>query len=240
MTSRTRKSALTLPPSMHPRKPFRDMLRAPLETLGHYIRDYPVAYLWSWPLIAAVTAPSAWFGALGAKWPGFAVDLARIVSGSALAFGPLLELAQLYLGAHVLCWIGQRFGGRGDASALRTVISWANIPLVYLAMLQFLVFLPATLLLAWLLGEDSGATVPALTALLVISVLAALCAVVASLTFLVRGVAAVHGINGSRGLSVVLVAWLVSVPLLALMLWGLSDAPGYAVLIFGGLVDLGV
>lgn len=210
-------------------RPFFSIWQKPETTIRRIVHENPGYRLLAWPLIASL-AYSPFLTSVGLV--GEDDDFYGLVWGSLLSHGPLLELAQLYIGAWVLRVIGARFGGRGQSTDLQVVIAWANVPIVCLVVAQCLVWVPVIIV-----QEAAGGA-----ALYVSQVVEGalgcleLGAIAASMAMLVRGVAAVHGIRIPAALWTVLSGWLASVLMLSVvvsMLWGV---PYLRFFIFGPLV----
>lgn len=85
-------------------------------------------------------------------WPTialFASEDSQIESGlilsSLLAFGPIAELFQVFVGAYLIRLTGIWLGGKAGVSSIQTAIVWGNVPIAVLTILGilFLVFASA-------------------------------------------------------------------------------------------------
>ncbi len=125
---------------------------------------------------------------------------------SLLAFGPLFEILQVFIGSWLLHLIGRRLGGRAAAESIAPVIAWSNAPLMLLLIPGWTLALVDEPLKDWLF-HASMTDLPELM-LVGTLILIELAIVLWSLRILVAGLAAVHGYSTLRAVQTIVIAWL--------------------------------
>lgn len=176
----------------------------PGKTLRQVAHENPGYGLFVLPILAGLAMSPAevlFFDETGFFTRGF-------VWSSLFAFGPLVEILQVFVGSWLLHLIGQRLGGRADAQSIQPIVAWSNAPIVLLFVIGWLLVLvegvfdeELTVVLetaeSWVLWLICG-----------MLVLVELAAIALSLRILVAGLATVHGYSTLRAVQTILLAWL--------------------------------
>lgn len=150
--------------------PWLSLWRYPRRTFRHLLDEAPgynVLTLASLTGIAAALGQASGHG-LGSQvalWPLLAI---------CLLLGPLMGLAELWIGSWLLSRIGRWLGGEADSAEMRTVMAWSGLPNVLglvtwggmIAELGILVFAPRSPELMQSLAQHKGFVIAAAMQLL--------------------------------------------------------------------------
>ncbi|MGL4205367.1 MAG: YIP1 family protein [Aeromonadaceae bacterium] len=128
--------------------PWKSLWRTPSATFHSLLEHAPSYNVLTLAMLGGVGTA---FGQLSGGGFGQHLGLLPLLLLCLLA-GPLLGLAELYLGAWLIARIGRFIGGQGEPAQLRTVMAWAGLPnvvgllswLLMLAVLGGDLFMPRT------------------------------------------------------------------------------------------------
>ncbi len=219
---------------MDPSSPLRSIWFHPAKTIAFIAHENPGYRLFVLPIAAGlVTLPTA---AL------FASEDLEITIGfvlaSLLAFGPIGELLQVFIGAYLIRLTGAWLGGKAASPSIQTAIVWGNVPIVAMTILGIV-----ALIFSFFHSEfaeeplrwGQSPTVSAIGwGLLVLQ--AAL--IVWSIVIFLKGVAVVQGFSLRRAVLNALLAWSIPAGILAVLTIGLGFADKMSWLFFAGLDEL--
>ncbi|MEM1262382.1 MAG: YIP1 family protein [Pseudomonadota bacterium] len=202
--------------------PLRTIWLRPGETVRAIAHENPGYRVFSLPIIAGfcVLPSTALLNPRSIDEPvGF-------LMGSIFAFGPLLELLQLFVGAYLLRVTGAWLGGSASSTRLQTTIAWSNVPIVVLGIIGIAVLFASSAIafeneewLSWGSTPAINLVGFALVALQVVFV------VWSGLIFL-TGLAALQRFSLARAI------------VNAALAWGIVASAIVAVLLLSGLADM--
>ena len=157
---------------------------------------------------------------------------------SLVAFGPLAELLQVFVGSYLIRLTGAWLGGKAGSASIQTAIVWGNVPIVAMSLLGI-----AALMFSFIYAEFGAEPLMWGQSPIVLAVgwtLVAIQAVLVawSIAIFLRGVAVVQGFSVGRALLNALLAWSIVAAALVLITvsLGLSDKLNW--LFFAGLEEL--
>ncbi len=219
---------------MRSSSPLRSIWFRPAATIANIAHDNPGYRLYLLPIVAgfAVLPTMALFAQ--------DEDDTRIgfVLSSLLAFGPIVELLQVFVGAWLIRMTGLWLGGRAGATSIQTAIAWCNLPIAILALLGF----GLTMLTIFLFDPMEGGlwwNQSAATATVGWTLFALQAALVGwSLVILIAGLAAVQGYSIWRAALNALIAWGIVALVFALLLLVVTDTTGLFDVFFAGFDNL--
>lgn len=214
--------------------PVRSIWLRPAETIAAIAHDNPGYRLYLLPIVAGF-----------AVWPTmalFATDDDQMAMGfflsSLLAFGPVVEVLQVFVGAWLIRMTGTWLGGRAGTASIQAAIAWCNLPIVVLALLG----LGLTMLSGFLL-ESAGiplwwnqSAATATVGWLLFLLQSAL--VVWSLVIFVTGLAAVQGYSVWRAALNTGIAWGIVAVVFSLAVFAVTDIEGLRGIFFAGIDNL--
>lgn len=116
--------------------PWKSLWRTPTTTFRALLDEAPGYNVLTLAMLGGIGTA---FGQLSGGGFGQHLSLLPLLLICLLA-GPLLGLAELYLGAGLMARIGRFIGGQGEPAQLRTVMAWAGLPNV-LGLLSWLLML---------------------------------------------------------------------------------------------------
>ncbi len=215
---------------MRSSSPVRSIWFRPRETIANIAHDNPGYRLYLLPIVAGL--------AILPTMALFATDDDHTKSGfllsSLVAFGPLIEVLQVFVGAWLIRVTGVWLGGRAGSTSIQTAIAWCNLPIAVLALLG----LGLTMLSAFLMETMN---VPlwwnqsAATATVGWSLFALQTALVGwSLVILISGLAAVQGYSIWRAALNAAIAWGIAAVIFALAVSLATDSAGLLEIFFLG------
>ena len=225
---------------MRSSSPVRTIWFRPAETIANLAHDNPGYRLYLLPIVAGF-----------AVWPTMALFATNddqmetgFVLSSLLAFGPVIEVLQVFVGAWLIRITGVWLGGRAGSTSIQAAIAWCNLPIAILAVLG--------LVLMWLpvfltgLGEPMDPAHPPLrwnqsvaTATAGWTIFALQMALVGwSLVILISGLAAVQGYTIWRAALNAVMAWGIVATLFALATLLVTDTAGLLNIFFAGFDNL--
>ncbi len=216
---------------MRPGSPVRSIWFRPAETIASIAHDNPGYRLFLLPIVAGF--------AILPTMALFATDDDDTRSGfllsSLVAFGPVIEVLQVFVGAWLIRITGVWLGGRAGATSIQTTIAWCNLPIAILALLG----LGLTMLSA-LLMETTNVPLwwnqSAATATVGWFLFALQTALVGwSLVILISGLAAVQGYSMWRAALNATIAWAIAAVIFALAVSLVTDTAGLLEVFFLGL-----
>lgn len=206
----------------------------PSQTIACIAHENPGYRLFALPVIAGF-----------AVWPTMALftsDTDQIESGlilsTLLAFGPIAELFQVFVGAYLIRLTGIWFGGKAGITSIQTAIVWGNVPIALLTIIGIVLLIFASAYnefsetpLAW----DQSPLVTAIAWLLF-----AFQAVIVgwSIVIFLRGLAKVQGYSIGRATMNAVFAWLVLAMLVVLVAAVLGYGDSLPWLFLAGFEDL--
>ncbi len=219
---------------MDPSSPLRSIWFHPAKTIAYIAHENPGYRLFVLPIAAGfLTLPTvALFGdadleiRVGFAW------------ASLVAFGPIAELLQVFVGAYLIRLTGAWLGGRAGSSSIQAAIVWGNVPIVAMTLLGI-----AALVFAFLYSEPGDDPLrwgqsPVVTAIgwSLVALQAAL--VFWSIAIFLRGVATVQGFSTTRAALNAVLAWSILAAILVAVttILGLSEHLHW--LFFAGLDEL--
>ncbi len=203
------------------RSPLRSIWFDPSRTIARIAHQNPGYRLYVLPILAgfAILPTSALFSADDSEMTS------GILLSTLLAFGPVLEVLQVLLGAYLIRITGVWLGGTAGVASIQTAIAWGNVPIVALAILG----LPLMAFSAFY-AEISGAPLSANQSSLVTIIGFALLMlqmviVVWSIGIFLKGLAVVQGYSVGRAALNSIVAWAIPVLLVVIgaVVLGYSD-----------------
>lgn len=219
---------------MGPNSPLRSIWFRPGKTIAFIAHENPGYRLFVLPIAAGlVTLPTAaLFGdgdldvTIGFAW------------ASLVAFGPIAELLQVFVGAYLIRLTGAWLGGKAGSTSIQAAIVWGNVPIVAMTLLGIMALVFSTFYseladepLKW--GQSSVVLAVGWTLVAVQAVL-----VVWSLAIFLKGVAVVQGFSMGRAMLNALLAWSAAAAILALVTVGLGLSESLNWLFFAGADDL--
>jgi hypothetical protein len=193
--------------------PLRSIWFNPSQTVAYIAHENPGYRLFALPIISGL-----------AVWPTvalFATDSDEIESGlilsTILAFGPIAEIFQVFVGAYLIRLTGIWIGGKARTASIQAAIVWGNVPIAVIAILGIVVLLFSSAYnefsetpLTWNQSPLVTATAWLLFALQTVIV-------GWSIVIFFRGLAAVQGYSISRAILNAAIAWLVPAMLVVLV-----------------------
>ncbi|MDJ0749464.1 MAG: YIP1 family protein [Woeseiaceae bacterium] len=214
--------------------PLRSIWFHPAETIAHVAHENPGYRLFVLPIAAGLlTLPTV--ALFGDKDLEFTIGFAW---ASLVAFGPIAEILQVFVGAYLIRLTGAWLGGKAGSTSLQTAIVWGNVPIVAMTLLgivavvfSFVYNEFSTEPLVW--GQSPVVLAVGWTLIVVQTALIAW-----SLAIFLKGVAVVQGFSMGRALLNALLAWSLAAAVLALatVVLGLSEHLNW--LFFGGIGEL--
>lgn len=111
--------------------PLRSVWFNPSRTIAQIAHENPGYRLFVLPILAgfAVLPTFALFST------GDTRAASGLVLSTLVAFGPFVELFQLFAGAYLIRLTGIWLGGKAGIASIQTAIAWGNVPIVALAVL---------------------------------------------------------------------------------------------------------
>lgn len=214
--------------------PLRSIWFHPTRTIAHIAHENPGYRLFVLPIAAGLlTLPTiALFGdedlevTMGFAW------------ASLVAFGPIAELLQVFVGAYLIRLTGACLGGKAGSTSLQTTIVWGNVPIAAMTLLGIV-----AAVFSFVYNETTAESLAWGQSAIVLAVGWALIVVQAaliawSLAIFLKGVAIVQGFSMGRALLNALLAWSLAAAVLVLttVVLGLSHHLDW--LFFGGIGEL--
>ncbi len=151
-----------------------------------------------------------------------AADLQSILGVVAIALvGVVVGLASLYLGGWLYRWIGSWFGGQAKAKDVRTALAWAQVPMLAVFTLWFVIFLTSP---AWgMISSDGHLTGRAGAVASVVLIVAGAVGMVWQAILTVHALAVAHRFSAWKGFGTLGVSYAFLIPLapivIPIMLW---------------------
>lgn len=219
---------------MNPTSPLRSIWFHPSKTIAFVAHENPGYRLFILPIAAGfMTLPTV---AL------FADEQTEIVIGFALstllAFGPIAELLQVFVGAYLIRLTGVWLGGSAGSSSIQTAIVWGNVPIVAMTILGIAVLMFSFVYsevadepLRW--GQSPTVSAVGWSLLLIQTVL-----IVWSVVILLKGIAAVQGFSTGRALLNALLAWSIPAAILVFVTIALGFTDRLSWIFFAGFEEL--
>lgn len=160
------------------------------------------------------------------------------VWASLLAFGPVVELLQVFVGAYLIRLTGSWLGGKAGSTGLQAAIVWGNLPIAVMTVLG-IVAVGFSVIHTGLAEEPlRWGQSPVITGLGWTLVAMQAVLLVWSFAILVSGVAVLQGFSRVRAVFNALLAWFVAAALLALATIALGLSDKLAWLFFSGASEL--
>lgn len=223
--------------SMNPISPLRSIWFHPARTIAFIAHENPGYRLFVLPVAAGlVTVPTA--ALFGDAYLGDSIGFAW---ASLVAFGPIAELLQVFVGAYLIRLTGAWLGGQAGSTSIQAAIVWGNVPIVAMTLFGVL-----ALVFSFFYSEfaetplEWGQSPVALAVGWALVFMQAML-VMWSLVIFLKGVAAVQGFTVGRAVLNTLFAWSIAAGLLALAIVGLGLTEYLGWLFFAGadgLVDI--
>lgn len=214
--------------------PLRSIWFNPSQTIAYIAHENPSYRLFAIPIIAGF-----------AIWPTvalFSSDADQFESGlilsTILAFGPIAELSQVFLGAYLIRLTGLWLGGKAGIASIQTAIVWGNVPIAMIAVVS------ATLLVfSWAYDELAKAPLtwnhsPMVTTLAWALFATQLVIVGWSIVIFLRGLAQVQGYSLPLAMLNATLAWLLPAMVMVIMTIVLGSGEYVSWLLFAGFDDL--
>ena len=214
--------------------PLRSVWFNPAQTVAYIAHENPSYGLFALPIITGF-----------AVWPTvalFSSDSDKIESGlimsSILAFGPVIELLQVFIGAYLIRLTGFWMGGKAGIASIQAAIVWGNVPIAVITIVgaALLVFSStyeelAEAPLTW----NHSLAVAALAWTLFATQLVIVCW---SFVIFLRGLAKVQGYSLPRAMLNAALAWLLPAIVIVILaiVFGYGDSLPW--LFFAGFDDL--
>ncbi len=178
-------------------------------------------------------------------WPTvalFARDENQVESGiilsTLLAFGPVAEVFQVFVGAYLIRLTGVWLGGKAGVASIQTAIAWGNVPIAVLAILGVVLLTFSGVYaelsdapLSW--GQSSLVTGIAWALFVFQAVIVAW-----SVSIFLRGLVTVQGYSMGRAIANTVFAWMIPATLVVLAAIILGYADKLLGLFFAGFEDL--
>lgn len=214
--------------------PLRSVWFNPSQTIARIAHENPGYRIFALSIIAGF-----------AVWPTvalFATEEQQIESGiilsTLLAFGPVAEVLQVFIGAYFIRLTGIWLGGKAGVAAIQTAIVWGNVPIAVLTVFSVL-FLGISAAYAEFsdtpLSWDQSSLVTAV-AWLVFVFQAVI--VTWSIAIFLRGLASVQGYSTGRAAANAVIAWMIPAGLIVLAAVVLGYADRLFWLFFAGFDNL--
>ena len=219
---------------MSPGSPLRSIWLHPAKTIAFIAHENPGYRLFVLPIAAGfVVLPTV------ALFAG-ANDEAEtgLVLSTLLAFGPVGELLQVFIGTNLVRLTGAWLGGTASSAGIQVAIVWGNVPIVALAVLgTTLAILSSGYAefvdepLEW--GQSLPVSLAGWGLLALQTILVAW-----SIVIFLTGIAAAQGFSIGRAALNALLAWLLFAAVIALATIAFGFADRLQWIFFAGLEDL--
>ena len=219
---------------MNRSSPLRSVWFKPSQTIAYIAHENPGYRLFALPIIAGF-----------AVWPTMALFTADtdqievgLILSTLLAFGPIAELFQVFVGAYLIRITGIWLGGKAGISSIQTAIVWGNVPIAVLSILGIVL-----LIFAFAYNEFSEMPLtwdqsPLVTAIAWLLFTFQTVIVGWSIAIFLRGLAKVQGYSISRATLNAVLAWLVPAVIIVLVAIALGYGGSLPWLFLAGFEDL--
>ena len=219
---------------MDPNSPLRSIWFHPTRTIAFIAHENPAYRLFILPVAAGlVTLPTA--ALFGDKDADITIGFAW---ASLVAFGPIAELLQVFVGAYLIRLTGAWLGGQAGSASIQAAIVWGNVPIAAMTLIGIAAlvysFLHDELAAEPLLWGESPQVLVAGWALLALQVVL----VAWSFAIFLRGIAVVQGFSIGRALLNAILAWSIAALVLTVMAVSLGLADKLNWLFFAGAAEL--
>lgn len=214
--------------------PLRSIWLRPAKTIAYIAHENPGYRLFVLPIAASfvVLPTDALFAGRHDEAAG------GLIVSTLLAFGPLPELLQVFIGAYLIRLTGTWLGGTASSSSIQTAIVWGNVPIVAMALLGNALAVVAAGYADLADGPlEWGQSLPISAAGWGLVALQAVL-VVWSVAIFLSGVATVQGFSIARAALNALLAWSLFAAAIALAAIALGFADRLQSIFFAGLDDL--
>ena len=219
---------------MHPNSPLRSIWFHPAKTIAFIAHENPGYRLFVLPIAAGlVTLPTA--ALFGDADLDFSIGFAW---ASLVAFGPITELLQVFVGAYLIRLTGAWLGGKAGSTSIQAAIVWGNVPIVAMTFLG-IVALVFSIFYSELADEPlQWGQSPVVLAVGWLLIAVQIVLGVWSLAIFLKGVAVVQGFTMGRAILNALLAWSAAAAILALVtvVLGLSESLNW--LFFAGAEEI--
>ncbi len=214
--------------------PLRSVWFNPSQTIAYIAHENPGYRLFALPIIAGF-----------AVWPTLALfssDIDQAESGlvlsTLLAFGPITELFQVFVGAYLIRLTGVWLGGRAGIASIQTAIVWGNVPIAVITILGIVL-----LVFSFAYNEFAEAPLtwdqsPAVTTIAWLLFAVQTVIVGWSIVIFLRGLAKVQGYSLTRATLNAIVAWLIPALLIVIVAVILGYGDYLPSLFFAGFEEL--
>lgn len=118
-------------------QPWISILIRPRSTVREIVDTRPAYFVL---LIAALTGAVELLSKLSGYFIGFEVSLALGI-GLGIAIGAILGILFLYFLGWIYRWVGSWMGGQARSHEVRAAVAWAKIPILFIGLPAFLLFL---------------------------------------------------------------------------------------------------